>query len=85
MTAVPYMVEYEMKSNEGGTAVYFYYPDGDREHPGSVVVDTNAREIKSVVHSSADPLGRCCMRAVLKIDGMLSSGTLCESGSSSWG
>ena len=82
---VPYMVEYEMKSNERGTAVYVYYPDGDRENPGSVVVDTNAREIKSVVQSSADQLGRCCMRAVLKADGMLSSGMLCESGISSWG
>lgn len=82
---MPYMVEYEMKSNEGGTAVYSYYPDGDREHPGSVVVDTNAREIRSVVQSSADPLGRCCMHAVSRIGSMLSTGTLCKSGSSSWG
>lgn len=79
------MVEYEMKSNEGGTAVYSYYPDGDREHPGSVVVDTNAREIRSVVQSGADPLGRCCAHAVLKIDGMLSDGALRESGSAFWG
>ena len=39
------MLEYELLGIVDGVAIYQYYPDGDRENPGTIRFDSNFKMI----------------------------------------
>lgn len=55
------MVEFELLGISDGIAIYQYYPEGDRKHPGKVRFDSNFKMIDYVL-SEQDEFARYAVK-----------------------
>ena len=75
------MLEYELLRIVDGVATYQYYPEGDRENPGTIRFDSNFKMIDYIL-SKRDEFARY---AVKLFHGFERKGRFQETGFIAWG